>query len=985
MGIVDDYLSYTKKYKLEYGENTLVLMQVGSFFEVYGLKCKDNNITGSNIEDFSRICDMVISGKNQKIKGNKVMMAGFGLAQIEKYIKKLQNTGYTIVIYTQDTKAKNTTRSLSEIISPGTYFASESDKLTNNIMCIWLHYTKKTRYSPEKLWTGIACLDNFTGKSRICQFEREYYKDSSIYDDLERQISIDNPQECIVISNLENDYVEQIVQYVGLSNVKTHLIDQTKEGDMVKFSKNAEKQVYQNEVMTRFFPNISPELIINTFKTHCIAMQAFTFLVDFIFQHSPVLVNKMAFPIFESNAERLLLANHSLRQLNIIDDSRHKGKLRSVAALLNNCMTAMGKRGFNYQITSPHTNIEKLECIYNLTEHALNIDMWENIRNGLRNVRDLDNISRRMVFNKISPRQLCDFMKTIKKIMEVGNMVNTDDTFSDYVKINDMLCIKECEKLSNIIEKTFDCEKAQYINDISPERLGTLMPEDACFVKKGINIEIDDLLEKSIYSSEKLEAIQSYLCSLIETIEKKKKNPFVKIHETPKSDPFLIATKRRTTLLKSAIEKAKLDSVSLTTKSGAKFDLKLSEIRYITMGSNKKDLCITNGAITKIANNIQKSRDKLIHRIGAFFYNFINDIVSMQESINKISRFASWADNLQNRCYIAKKYNYCKPKIVIKNKSYFDIEGLRHPLIEQLQINELYVTNDICMGDVKDGLLLYGTNAVGKTSFIRAVGISIVMAQAGLYVPCKSMTFNPYNKLFTRILGNDNLFKGLSTFAVEMSELRTILTMSDENSLVIGDELCSGTESDSAKSIFTTGVEWLHEKKATFLFATHFHEVNEYSEIEDMDRLMMKHMSVIYDSKNDKLVYNRKLQDGPGENMYGLEVCKSLNLPAAFLKRAHGLRMKYDPKKSNILAQKTSRYNSKKLRGNCKLCGKKGDEIHHLKHQINADVNGFFKSHHKNHPANLINLCESCHDKIHEDGKQHKIVKTSNGYEIEPI
>ena len=92
MGIVDDYLSYTKKYKLEYGENTLVLMQVGSFFEVYGLKCKDNNITGSNIEDFSRICDMVISGKNQKIKGNKVMMAGFGLAQIEKYIKHKLNS-----------------------------------------------------------------------------------------------------------------------------------------------------------------------------------------------------------------------------------------------------------------------------------------------------------------------------------------------------------------------------------------------------------------------------------------------------------------------------------------------------------------------------------------------------------------------------------------------------------------------------------------------------------------------------------------------------------------------------------------------------------------------------------------------------------------------------------------------------------------------------------------------------------------------------
>ena len=108
---------------------------------------------------------------------------------------------------------------------------------------------------------------------------------------------------------------------------------------------------------------------------------------------------------------------------------------------------------------------------------------------------------------------------------------------------------------------------------------------------------------------------------------------------------------------------------------------------------------------------------------------------------------------------------------------------------------------------------------IGKTSFIRAVGISIVMAQAGLYVPCSSFFYKPYDKIFTRILGNDNLFKGLSTFAVEISELRTILTLSDENSIVIGDELCSGTESDSAE-VFYGRVEWLHNSKSTFMFAT---------------------------------------------------------------------------------------------------------------------------------------------------------------------
>ena len=112
-----------------------------------------------------------------------------------------------------------------------------------------------------------------------------------------------------------------------------------------------------------------------------------------------------------------------------------------------------------------------------------------------------------------------------------------------------------------------------------------------------------------------------------------------------------------------------------------------------------------------------------------------------------------------------------------------------------------------------NGILLYGTNAVGKTSFIKAIGISIIMAQAGLYVPALEFTYYPYKTLFTRILGNDNIFKGLSTFAVEMTELRTILQMADENSLILGDELCSGTESDSALSIFVAGLEILHKKK----------------------------------------------------------------------------------------------------------------------------------------------------------------------------
>ena len=124
----------------------------------------------------------------------------------------------------------------------------------------------------------------------------------------------------------------------------------------------------------------------------------------------------------------------------------------------------------------------------------------------------------------------------------------------------------------------------------------------------------------------------------------------------------------------------------------------------------------------------------------------------------------------------------------------------------------------------------------------------------------------------------------------------------------------------------------------------------------------------------NKLVYDRKLKSGPGESMYGLEVCKSLNLPLDFLTRAHDLRVKYNTYYRNTLASDTSRYNAKKIRDNCEICKNQvGTEVHHLEYQMDAK-NGFIKtenhSFHKNHSANLINICSACHDKIHHNNNK---------------
>ena len=334
-------------------------------------------------------------------------------------------------------------------------------------------------------------------------------------------------------------------------------------------------------------------------------------------------------------------------------------------------------------------------------------------------------------------------------------------------------------------------------------------------------------------------------------------------------------------------------------------------------------------------------------------------------------KYVSLLDVLITKAHIAKKYNYCCPQLKEGEKSFFIAKQMRHCLIEHLNKNELYVPNDISLG--KDGILLYGTNAVGKSSLIRSIGICIVLAQSGMFVPCSEFSFKPYNAIFTRILGNDDIFKGLSTFAVEMSELRTILNNSNENSLILGDELCSGTETNSAISIFVAGLTKLHAKKSSFIFATHFHQITKMKRIKKLNNLLMKHMEVKYNPAKDLLIYNRKLKDGPGNSMYGLEVCKSLSLPQDFLELAYEIRNE-DNKK-----YKKTRYNAKKIKGKCELCKEESKDIHHLQFQEDADEDGYIKHFHKNHPANLMSICKKCHNYITKNEIRYKRTKTNNG------
>ena len=1003
MALVKEYFELTQQHISDYGENMILLMQVGSFYEVYALLDKSTGaISGSKIQDFARICDLNIAEKNSTIGNECVLMAGFKDIALDKYIKKIQEAGFICVVYTQEESdiAGKFIRKCARVVSPGTFFNIDTSVLTNNTTCIWIEYVQASSIIFKKdakpsVVVGISNIDICTGKTSVFQFTKKYINNPTTYDELERFISIYNPSEAIIITNLPREKeIDDIINYANIQCDVIHRIYLNSENETKYYKQaiNCEKQTFQHELLKRFYGSgvsgTSQGLEFSLFNEHHISTQSFCFLLDFMHQHSPHLVNKIHKPVFENCSKRLILANHSLKQLNIIDDQNYNGRHSSVLKMLNLCLTPMGKREFSYNFLHPTSDAAFLQREYDITEYLLTREQSDDIKQRLSEIRDLAKWERQIVMKKISPKSFVALYKNIETIRDIYAIISKDRTIMEYLNHLEL----NTESILTFIQSQLKLDVAKDLEQ--------LQGFDTNFINKNVNTKLDEAQELLLESMDKLISIQSFLNTMIERSEKKTASSgtseYVKIHETDKNHISLISTSLRSKKLEDLLpaRSEKIENLTYVSSYNGEtktfpFTFSKKSMRFENQTQTGTNKSISNNEITELCRNIHLGKVALKEIITTVYQSILSQFESFQDQLEKIIEFVTLIDMIYTKATIAKKYGYCKPLLDTSSdkKSFVSALDLRHCLIEQLQQTEIYVANDIVLGKAGvgvggerdiDGILLYGTNAVGKTSFIRALGITIIMAQAGLYVPCSQFLFKPYKYIFTRIIGNDNIFKGLSTFAVEMSELRTILNYADENSLILGDELCSGTENTSAVSIFVAGIQKMVQMRSSFIFATHLHEIIGYDEITDLKTVTLKHMSVVYNREKDCLEYDRKLRDGPGNSMYGLEVCKSLNLPTEFLASAYAIREKYAKTSTtaeihgrSILSLKTSHFNSQKIMGLCEKCGKlMGKEVHHLEPQRKANEDGIIVKDgvpfHKNIAANLMTVCEKCHDEFHQ-------------------
>jgi len=935
MSLIAQYYKYCEEYKNKYGEKTVVLIQVGSFFEVYGEKSGDVYIK-SPLAKISQLCCLNIARKNEKN-----VMIGFRDYQLDKYIEILINAGWTVPVFVQDAQCSNTTRSLLKIYSPGTTFLVNDQKISNNICCFWIEKKNSTLINlNEKLICGISSIDIYTGYTVINEYIINPYTGTQTdFNELERLYHVYDPSEIIIVyKNISEDMIKNIIQYLNI-DCCIRLKNQ-EDKDVL----NCEKQTYQKEILSKIFNSIS---CIDTFE---FAKQSFCMIINSILLQNSSIINKIKEPEIYTMNGSVLLGNHSLKQLNIISNGISNNKLSSICDFyMSSCKTSMGKREIKKIITNPIYDINKLNERYNEIEIMKNND-YTTIRQILTNVCDLEKFVRKLIIKKVTP---IDIVSELYK------------SFTFIKKIDLPFKKNVITKINKYIEKTLNI-------DIVSSNI------DGDTFKPGVCDNIDKLNKQKQEYYEQMNSIIIYLDSLFSDKEKKTKK-CIDIHETDRDGISLVLTSRRSKLLEGYLKSQKKINVTLKTKNFSDFILNIETIKFVQSQSSKKK--IENIEINKITREIIKLQNKIIDYAKIAFITFIDKLLEFNLDIKYIIDFVKNVDVVCCKTYLSTKNKYFKPEIKNSENSFVNIKELRHLIIEQLDQNEIYVPNDIEFNENKNGILLFGTNAVGKSSLIKSIGICVLLAQCGMYVPCKEMIYSPYKSIFTRIVSNDNIFKGLSTFAVEMTEFNSILNNADKNSLVLGDELCSGTETTSAISIFSSGVKLLSDRNVNFIFATHFHELTKIKLITKINNITFKHLKVVYDGENDILIYNRKLSDGPGESIYGLEVCKSLHMPQDFITLAYEIRNEIIPQNNDVLMLDKSQYNSKKIRGNCEICNERyGSDVHHLQYQENADDNGHIGTFHKNVLGNLINICKDCHTKIHRENLEFIKQKTSQGF-----
>lgn len=531
----------------------------------------------------------------------------------------------------------------------------------------------------------------------------------------------------------------------------------------------------------------------------------------------------------------MIIDSSTRRNLELVETLREKQKRGSLLWVLDKTRTAMGARTLRSFVEQPLIERTEIEERYDaIDEFNTNAITREEIREYLNPVYDLERLITRVTYQTANPRDLIAFRNSIHMLPPIKTLM------SDF----------QSPLLKRLYEQLDTLDELYELIERSIAEEPPLTLHDGGILKEGYNEEVDRLRKAKTDG-------KSWLADLEAKEREKTGIKNLKIKYNKVFGYYLEVTNSFKDLVPDYFTRKQ------TLANAERFITpELKELEDVILGAEDKLIVLEYELFREVR---QKVADEVVR------------IQKTAKAVAQIDVFASLAT-------VAEQNNYCRPKL--NEKGLIDIKDGRHPVVERMIQNEMFVANDTYLDNGSNRVsIITGPNMAGKSTYMRQSALIVLMAQIGSFVPANSAKIGIVDRIFTRVGASDDLASGQSTFMVEMSEVANILRNATSNSLLILDEIGRGTSTFDGLSIAWAVVEHISNPRllgAKTLFATHYHELTEL----EGKLNSVNNYCIAVKEKGDDIVFLRKIVKGGADKSYGIQVAKLAGVPDNVIERA---------------------------------------------------------------------------------------------------
>ena len=531
----------------------------------------------------------------------------------------------------------------------------------------------------------------------------------------------------------------------------------------------------------------------------------------------------------------MVLDSATRRNLELVETLREKQKRGSLLWVLDKTKTAMGARTLRKYVEQPlidkESIVKRLDAVAELKDNAI---CREEIREYLNPVYDLERLVGKITYQSANPRDLIAFQSSLSMLPSVKCI------------LKDM----ESDLLKEIYEELDPLEELCDLVGRAIQEEPPLAMKEGGIIKDGYNEEVDRLRKAKSEG-------KNWLADL-ETKEREK-----------------------TGIKNLRIRYNKVFGYYLEVTNSFKDLVPDYYTRKQTLANAERYII---PELKELEDTILGAEDKLCALEYELYCEVRNTIAAELTRIQRTAKAVAKLDVIASLALVAERNNYVRPKI--NEKGVIDIRDGRHPVVEKMIPNDMFIANDTYLDDKKQRIsIITGPNMAGKSTYMRQAALIVLMAQLGSFVPASSANIGLVDRIFTRVGASDDLASGQSTFMVEMNEVANILRNATSKSLLILDEIGRGTSTFDGLSIAWAVVEYISNSKllgAKTLFATHYHELTELEgKISNVNNYC-----IAVKENGDDIVFLRKIVKGGADKSYGIQVAKLAGVPDPVINRA---------------------------------------------------------------------------------------------------